>query len=121
MLYTCISEYWLCLVYIECFSLCSLSVFHPKCVDEWLRKWNRTCPLCKTSISRRRDRRSEDAPLLEADTEITSGNSTEDGRNRESYGTMNDQTENEEEREMPVVAIATVHGTSHLSPMAAAV
>lgn len=28
-------------------------VFHPKCVDEWLQKWNRTCPLCKSSIRRR--------------------------------------------------------------------
>lgn len=30
----------------------SLLVFHPKCVDEWLQKWNRTCPLCKSTIKR---------------------------------------------------------------------
>ena len=30
-----------------------LAVFHPKCVDEWLKKWNRTCPLCKSTIKRR--------------------------------------------------------------------
>ena len=30
----------------------SLAVFHPKCVDEWLQKWNRTCPLCKSTIKR---------------------------------------------------------------------
>lgn len=29
------------------------AVFHPKCVDEWLRKWNRTCPLCKSTIKRK--------------------------------------------------------------------
>lgn len=29
------------------------AVFHPSCVDEWLRKWNRTCPLCKSTIQRR--------------------------------------------------------------------
>lgn len=27
-------------------------MFHPKCVDEWLQKWNRTCPLCKSTIKR---------------------------------------------------------------------
>lgn len=31
----------------------SCLVFHPKCVDEWLKKWNRTCPLCKSTIKRR--------------------------------------------------------------------
>lgn len=35
-------------------SVCAflVAVFHPKCVDEWLRKWNRTCPLCKSTIKR---------------------------------------------------------------------
>lgn len=28
-------------------------MFHPACVDEWLKKWQRTCPLCKKAISRR--------------------------------------------------------------------
>ena len=28
------------------------TVFHPKCVDVWLQKWNRTCPLCKSAIKR---------------------------------------------------------------------
>lgn len=27
-------------------------MFHPSCVDEWLKNWNRVCPLCKASISR---------------------------------------------------------------------
>ena len=27
-------------------------MFHPKCVDVWLQKWNRTCPLCKSAIKR---------------------------------------------------------------------
>ena len=30
-----------------------VAVFHPKCVDVWLQKWNRTCPLCKSTIKRR--------------------------------------------------------------------
>lgn len=30
------------------------AVFHPSCVDEWLKNWNRVCPLCKASISRSR-------------------------------------------------------------------
>ena len=28
-------------------------MFHPKCVDVWLQKWNRTCPLCKSAIKRK--------------------------------------------------------------------
>ena len=31
---------------------CLVAVFHPKCVDIWLQKWNRTCPLCKSAIKR---------------------------------------------------------------------
>lgn len=38
------------------------AVFHPSCVDEWLRKWNRTCPLCKSTIQRRRERGQSTRP-----------------------------------------------------------
>ena len=31
----------------------TVAVFHPKCVDVWLQKWNRTCPLCKSAIKRK--------------------------------------------------------------------
>jgi len=27
-------------------------VYHSKCVDEWLMKWNRVCPICKRVILR---------------------------------------------------------------------
>ena len=27
-------------------------VYHSKCVDEWLMKWNRVCPVCKRVILR---------------------------------------------------------------------
>lgn len=37
-------------VIVLLFFLCV--VYHPKCVDEWLQKWNRTCPLCKSTIKR---------------------------------------------------------------------
>lgn len=41
-----------------------ISVFHPVCVDEWLQKWNRTCPLCKVEVSRRGRRTTEQVSLL---------------------------------------------------------
>ena len=40
-----------------------LAVFHPKCVDVWLQKWNRTCPLCKSAIKR------QAKPLFSGDPE----------------------------------------------------
>ena len=50
-------------------------VFHPKCVDEWLHKWNRTCPLCKSSIKRRGAVRdpstSEHAQLIPNEGQLT--------------------------------------------------
>ena len=93
-------------------------MFHPKCVDEWLKKWNRTCPLCKSSISRRKGRREDAQPLLETDTATTPDHSSAGGGARGSYGTMDDQPE----QDVPEVAIATVHDTApYPAPMAAAV
>lgn len=46
------------------------TVFHPKCVDEWLRKWNRTCPLCKCSI-KRAGGRTQHPPALTDDNETS--------------------------------------------------
>ena len=40
-----------------------LVVFHAPCVDEWLKNWNRICPLCKGPISRSRGH-TEREPLL---------------------------------------------------------
>ena len=47
------------------FSVTTLSflVYHSKCVDEWLMKWNRVCPVCKRVILR--NERGEDQ--VEAD------------------------------------------------------
>ena len=42
-----------CMTFILVFLFYTISVFHPKCVDVWLQKWNRTCPLCKSTIKRR--------------------------------------------------------------------
>jgi E3 ubiquitin-protein ligase RNF13 len=39
-------------------------IFHPKCVDEWLQNWNRTCPLCKKPITRRNVQVEERGGLL---------------------------------------------------------
>ena len=50
------------------FSLPDL-VFHPKCVDEWLQKWNRTCPLCKITIKRKK--RSTNNPPTQTNTEAS--------------------------------------------------
>ena len=96
-------------------------MFHPKCVDEWLKKWNRTCPLCKTSISRRKERREDTRPLLETDTTTTPDHSSPGSGARGSYGTMDDHDQSEDE---PEVVIATVHGpgaTPYPAPTAAAV
>ena len=43
-------------------------MFHPKCVDEWLKKWNRTCPLCKSTI-KRRGGRTQNPPAQTDDNE----------------------------------------------------
>ncbi len=55
--------------YHFCILLLFLSeVFHPPCVDEWLKNWNRVCPLCKASISHSRGhQQSEREPLLSND------------------------------------------------------
>ena len=66
--------------YLHCFFL--IIVFHPQCVDEWLQKWQRVCPLCKSLISRR-DRRRERSPLLRNEGGEESGT---DGRG--TYGSL---------------------------------
>ena len=37
-------------------------VFHVKCVDEWLQKWNRTCPLCKSTIKKKKGLKARNPP-----------------------------------------------------------
>lgn len=49
----------------------SVAVFHPKCVDEWLSKWNRTCPLCKSTI-KRKGGRTHNPPAHTDDNEASS-------------------------------------------------
>lgn len=71
-----------------------VAVFHPKCVDEWLRKWNRTCPLCKSTIKRKGGRthhssaptdNNETSLLLPQEEHVSLANDT-DGRGQD-YGT----------------------------------
>ena len=45
------------------------AVFHPSCVDEWLQKWNRTCPLCKSTIQRRGQGRDAAPPTTPPTTD----------------------------------------------------
>ena len=47
------------------FSLSDL-VFHSNCVDQWLIKWNKVCPICKREIS---DERVRNLVLPTADSE----------------------------------------------------
>lgn len=47
------------------------AVFHPKCVDEWLQKWNRTCPLCKSTIRRNGGGRPKPPPAQTDDNEAS--------------------------------------------------
>jgi len=47
------------------FSLSDL-VFHSNCVDQWLIKWNKVCPICKREIS---DERVRNLVLPTADLE----------------------------------------------------
>ena len=56
-----------CVLLWSIFSLCP-AVYHPKCVDEWLQKWNRTCPLCKTAIRRRG---AENGPPIGSEAETS--------------------------------------------------
>ena len=89
---------------IECHVI--RAVFHPSCVDEWLQKWNRTCPLCKSTIQRRKRGRAvgvanrqsaapsnsnsdqEHVRLLahEEGSETSTSGSPTDARDSESYG-----------------------------------
>ena len=66
-----------------------LTVFHPKCVDEWLQKWNRTCPLCKSTITRRRASNPRTSPSSTTDNEqshlLDSGEEGQDG-DQDTYG-----------------------------------
>ena len=50
--------------------LCFL-VFHAKCVDEWLMKWNRSCPICKREIHPERIRNLEQPVSVESDSGTT--------------------------------------------------
>ena len=55
-------------------------------MDEWLQKWNRTCPLCKVPISRSgRPRNGEQSRLLQDEVSDSTIDPSDDGRN---YGTM---------------------------------
>lgn len=54
----------------ECGGCVSIAVFHPKCVDEWLQKWNRTCPLCKSTI-KRKGGRSQNPPAQTDENETS--------------------------------------------------
>ncbi len=64
------------------------TVFHPKCVDEWLQKWNRTCPLCKSTI-----KRSKGARRALIDPDETSGLLSEEGGASSARTSFNDETD----------------------------
>ena len=55
-------------------------------MDEWLRKWNRSCPLCKTTV-RRRGQRSENGEQ-ERDRLITDEGTEGEGGEGERYGAV---------------------------------
>ena len=67
-------------------------MFHPKCVDEWLQKWNRVCPLCKLSITRQK-RSDEQSQLLGQQENGRYGSLESSG------GTSSLEEEEEEERD----------------------
>lgn len=46
-------------------------MFHPKCVDEWLQKWNRTCPLCKSTIKKKKGGKTQNPPAQTDDVETS--------------------------------------------------
>ena len=48
-----------------------LLVFHANCVDEWLMKWDRSCPICKREIHPERIRNLEQPVSLESDSGTT--------------------------------------------------
>ena len=89
--------YILLIITIIC---CSL-VFHPSCVDEWLKNWNRVCPLCKASISRSRDHREQE-PLLSND--LASGDSATYGTVRLSAANIEIEPESEGESDSSITS-----------------
>ena len=56
-------------------------VFHPSCVDEWLQKWNRCCPLCKSAIKRRTRH-----PAGQEESRLLSDEDLQNEREEETYG-----------------------------------
>lgn len=77
-----------------------ISVFHPLCVDEWLQKWNRTCPLCKLEVSRRGRRTTEQVSLLS------------DAEERQEYGTAGNGTTSNVSMETPNITSDSVTPSS---------
>lgn len=71
-------------VYALCFIFLSLLVFHSNCVDEWLMKWNKVCPICKREIPDEKIRNL--VPLTDTETTastaaVSDNNNTSDTEN----------------------------------------
>eukprot|EP00731_Ephydatia_muelleri_P030366 Em0021g889a len=63
-------------------------VYHPRCIDEWLHKWNRVCPLCKASITvggRNHGRQAAEERRTERAHLLINGDATTENGTR--YGT----------------------------------
>ena len=103
-------------------------VFHPLCVDEWLQKWNRCCPLCKSAIKRRTHHPSgqEESHLLsdedlqnerEEETYGATGHSDPIAEaSSESLGTAHSDSDHEARNPLSISTVATVEISSEVPP-----
>jgi len=103
-------------------------VFHPLCVDEWLQKWNRCCPLCKSAIKRRTHHTSgqEESHLLsdedlqnerEEETYGATGHSDPIAEaSSESLGTAHSDSDHEARSPLSISTVATVEISSEVPP-----
>lgn len=92
-------------------------VFHPKCVDVWLQKWNRTCPLCKSAIKRR------GKPLFSGDPESSRLLSESGGATPSNYPTDGDDEidgstrGSQAHRTAPAIGASNYGAVEHSSPL----
>ena len=94
-------------------TIINIAVFHPKCVDVWLQKWNRTCPLCKSTIKRRGkplfSGDPESSRLLSESGGATPSNHPTDGDDEIDGGTRGGQA--------PAIGASNYGAVEHSSPL----